>query len=219
VTGRQLFDAGAIRALDRRTVFVRVVERPTLVLGSTQNPDIVDPAALARHGVELVGRRSGGGAVLLEPGRAVWLDTWVPRADRLWSDDVTRSSSWVGSWWAESLGDRRLDVHRGPPMASRWSDLICFAGVVSGEVVLADRKLVGIAQWRTRTGALTHSLAYVGTAWGRVAELLGIGTPDVATELAASTATLPDVAVTDPVRLVATLIEHLPDPESWERGT
>jgi hypothetical protein len=41
----------------------------------------------------------------------------------------------------------------------------------------------------------------------------------VSTELAASTATLPDVAVTDPVRLVATLIEHLPDPESWERGT
>ena len=175
MTGRPLFDADAMRSLDRRTVFVRVVERPTLVLGSTQDVGIVDTGALARQGLELVRRRSGGGAVLLEPERAVWIDTWVPRADPLWSDDVVHSGSWVGSWWAESLGDPRLDVHQGPPIASRWSDLICFAGVAAGEVVYAGRKLVGVAQWRTRSGALTHSLAYLGIEWDRICLLYTSG--------------------------------------------
>jgi lipoate-protein ligase A len=220
VTGRPLFDADAIRSLDRRTVFVRAVERPTLVLGSTQDAGIVDTGALARRGLELVRRRSGGGAVLLEPERAVWIDTWVPRADPLWSDDVVHSGSWVGSWWAESLGDPRLDVHQGPPIASRWSDRICFAGVAAGEVVYAGRKLVGVAQWRTRSGALTHSLAYLGIEWDRMTELLGLGAEGgaAARELTASTATLHEVVPADSAGLARLLIEHLPEPESWELG-
>jgi len=63
LTERSLFDADAIRTLERRAVFLRGVDRPTLVLGSTQDVGIVDTEALIRHGVELVRRRSGGGAV------------------------------------------------------------------------------------------------------------------------------------------------------------
>ncbi len=213
-----MFDADAIRTLERRTVFFRGVERPTLVLGSTQDVGIVDAEALIRHGVELVRRRSGGGAVLLEPGRAVWADTWVPRSDPLWSDDVTRAGSWVGSWWAESLGLPDLEVHRGPPLASRWSDLICFAGVAAGEVVQRGRKVVGVAQWRSSSGALTHSLAYLGIEWGRMTELLDLGLEraDASRELAASTATLGDLGPIDSGGLTSALIERLPDPTSWE---
>lgn len=217
-TERPLFDADAIRAIGRRTAFVRRVERPTLVLGSTQDVSIVDGAAMARHGVELATRRSGGGAVFVEPGRAVWIDTWVPRADPLWSEDVVRAKSWVGSWWAAALGARDLDVHEGRPIESRWSAAICFAGVAAGEVVHRGRKAVGVAQWRSREGALTHSLAYLGIDWAKMTELLdlGPGRTEAADQLTASTTTLADLGATDPARLAATLIDRLPDAGSWE---
>jgi len=218
LTERALFDTDAIRALDHRTVFVRMVERPALVLGSTQDIGIVDTQALVRRGVELVRRRSGGGAVLLEPDRAVWVDAWVPRADPLWSDDVTRSGAWVGAWWAESLGVPGLDVHGGPPIESRWSGLICFAGLGVSEVVLRGRKAVGIAQWRSQAGALIHSLAYLEIEWERMTELLDLG-PDrarAAPELAASTITVRELVATDADGLISALLERLPDPSSWE---
>ena len=63
----------------RVEIWVFDVERPALVLGSTQRPDIVDAEACRRAGVEVVRRRSGGGLVLLEPGNVVWFDVVVPR--------------------------------------------------------------------------------------------------------------------------------------------
>ena len=54
------------------------VDRPALVLGSTQRAEVVDERACADAGVEVVRRRSGGGAVLLEPGAVVWFDVVVP---------------------------------------------------------------------------------------------------------------------------------------------
>jgi lipoate-protein ligase A len=204
VTERALFDADVIRALARRTAFVRTVERPTLVLGSTQDVGIVDTQALARRGVELVRRRSGGGAVLLEPDRAVWVDTWVPRGDPLWRDDVARSGAWIGAWWAESLGVPGLQVHDGRPIESRWSDRICFAGLG--------------AQWRSSAGALIHSLAYLEIEWERLTELLDLGSDRAlaAVELTASTITVPELVATDAGRLTSALLARLPDPSSWE---
>ncbi len=38
-------------------------------------------------------------------------------------------------------------------MRTRWSDLVCFAGLGRGEVTVAGRKVVGISQRRTRDGA------------------------------------------------------------------
>src|SRR5580700_5969644 len=101
-----------VRTLGGRTAFVRSIDRPTLVLGSTQDRSIADPGALERRGVTLIRRRSGGGAVLLEPGTAVWLDTWVPRGDALWEEEVARSRLWVGEWWSGVLGGG-AEPHRG----------------------------------------------------------------------------------------------------------
>jgi lipoate-protein ligase A len=220
MTEPQLFDPEVIRGLDRRTVFVRTIRRPTLVLGSTQDESIVDLSAVARHGVERIRRRSGGGAVLLEPDLGVWIDTWVPRADPLWSDDITRSSAWVGEWWVESLELGGFEVHRGPAITSRWSDLICFAGVGAGEVVRDGRKLVGVAQWRSRQGALFHSLAYIGIDWSLLAELVNLGSEraEAALELEASTVGLGELGQTDAAGVTSALLGHLPDPDSWEVG-
>jgi lipoate-protein ligase A len=135
-----------------RTVTVLEVDRPALVLGSTQPEEHVDAAACAATGVDVVRRRSGGGAVLLLPGRSVWVDVTIARADPLWDDDVGRAAHWVGRGWA-ALGVDDPVVHTGRVVESRWSRRVCFAGVGPGEVLVGGRKLVGLSQRRTRDGA------------------------------------------------------------------
>jgi lipoate-protein ligase A len=136
------------------------------VLGSTQDRSIVHEDRAAAAGIDVVRRSTGGGAVLVGPDAQVWLDLWIPRHDDLWDDDIIRSSIWLGETWMralESLGVADLQVHRGPASRRAVSDLICFAGLGPGEVVVdgagQPSKVVGIAQRRTRAGARFHASA------------------------------------------------------------
>ncbi len=132
------------------------VDRPAIVLGSSQPASDLDAAACARTGVEIVRRRSGGGAVLLEPGGAAWIDVVLPAGHPLSDDDVGRASWWLGEAWADALaalGYPGAAVHRGPMVTTDWSGRICFAGVGPGEVLIAGAKAVGISQRRTRRAA------------------------------------------------------------------
>ena len=129
---------------------------PVLVLGSTQRDAVVDRSAARRAGTDVVRRRSGGGAVLVAPGDAVWVDIVLPREDPWWVDDVSRSSDRLGEVWAEVVrrtAPGRTSVHHGTLVRGPWSDLVCFPGLGPGEVRLDDRKVVGISQRRTRAGA------------------------------------------------------------------
>ncbi len=140
----------------RATVWWFEVDRPAVALGSTQRPEVIDADVAARARVEVVRRRSGGGAVWLAPGEVTWVDVLVPRGDRHWDDDVSRSATWLGEVWTEALAATGVDgaeVHRGPMVATDRSPTVCFAGLARGEVTLAGRKAVGIAQRRTREGA------------------------------------------------------------------
>jgi lipoate-protein ligase A len=132
------------------------VSVPAMALGSRQPVDSVDVAACAREGIEVVRRRSGGGAVLLLPGEVEWVDLVVPAGDAGWTDDLRASMVQVGERWCEALDGLVtgiVHVHRGGVERTAWSDLVCFAGVGPGEVLIGDRKLVGISQRRTRAGA------------------------------------------------------------------
>jgi lipoate-protein ligase A len=131
------------------------VQQPALVLGSTQPRSV----ALADAPVDVVHRRSGGGAVLVEPDGVAWVDVFVPAGHPLWEDDVGRAFWWLGDAWAAALGalgglGGEPVVHRGPLVTTRWSGLVCFAGLGPGEVTVDGRKVVGMAQRRTREGAL-----------------------------------------------------------------
>ncbi len=156
----------ADRPADVVTITERPIEHATLVLGSTQDAAVVDAEAAARLGVEVTRRRSGGGAVLLEPAGSLWVDVEVPRLNRQWDADVGRSFLWLGRAWAEALAAVEVGVgadvavHDGRPISSNWSRLVCFAGLGSGEVSIGGVKVLGMAQRRTRDGATFGCLLY-----------------------------------------------------------
>lgn len=132
------------------------VDRPTVVLGSTQADALVDRSAAAVAGVAVARRRSGGGAVWLAPGEVTWVDVVLPVDHRRWEGDVGRAPLWLGAAWARvlaGLGAADGVVHEGPMVTNRWSSLVCFAGLGPGEVTVGGRKVVGISQRRTRSGA------------------------------------------------------------------
>ena len=139
-----------------RAVWVCEATEPALVLGSSQPLESVDQAACAAAGVEVVRRRSGGGAVLVVPGDLLWLDVLLPAGDPLWSTDVGRAFVWLGEAWVGALGDLGVEaqVNDGGMCTTRWSRLVCFAGLGTGEVATPSGvKLVGLSQRRTRLGA------------------------------------------------------------------
>ncbi len=213
-------DAGAFHAAEpepARSATFHTVERPTLVLGSAQPGAAVDAGAAASLGVEVVRRRSGGGAVLLVPGEFVWLDLVLPVGDPLWNDDVGRAMEWVGELWLvvlSDLGVRHASVHRGGLVASQWSRQVCWAGVGTGEVVvsgaklanpkLANSKLVGISQRRTRAYARFQTMCHLAWRPEWVSALVAPPRPSVA-EVAGLAACVPASAAAVVAALAAAL--------------
>ena len=152
------------------------------MLGSTQRSDVVDAVRATERGVAVVRRRGGGGAVLLRPGDHLWIEAWIPRGDPLWEADVAVAAEWVGAWWREALdpdgdGARGLAVHHGRAVPGPHGDLVCFSGRGPGEVFLADRKVMGISQWRSREGSLFHTCAYAHWDPRPLIDLLDVGSP------------------------------------------
>jgi lipoate---protein ligase len=125
-----------------------------LVLGSTQNLSIVDSTECRKRGIEIVKRRSGGGAVLLSSETTVWIDVVLPATHELSVSDIGQAPLWLGKLFQQvltDLGVADLTLHETAMEKSDWSTLICFAGRGPGEVFTSNgRKVVGISQRRTR---------------------------------------------------------------------
>jgi lipoate-protein ligase A len=138
--------------------------RPGVVLGSTQPLSDIDGSRAATAGLSVVRRRSGGGAVMVEPESVVWVDVGVARGDPLWQDDVAVSFLWLGDAWAGALGSlgvRGPTVHHGRLRPGPWSRTLCFAGLGPGEVTVRGRKLVGLSQRRHRDLAWFATAVYL----------------------------------------------------------
>jgi lipoate-protein ligase A len=161
-------DAGALH--DRpiepvARIEVLEIERPAVVLGSTQSFDVVDAARAAESGFDVVRRRSGGGVVILQPSDHAWIDVTIPRGHSLWHDDVERATWWLGDVWCNVLQDvvsaspssggspSGWVVHREKLVATAPERAVCFASIGPGEVVRGNRKVVGISQRRTKDAA------------------------------------------------------------------
>lgn len=182
------------------------VTETVVVLGSTQ------PDSVVAAGAPAVRRRSGGGAVLVEPGGLVWVDVAVPAGDPLWEADVGRAFAWLGRAWVGALADAGVAgavAHDGPLVGTPWSQLVCFAGLGPGEVTLSGAKVVGMCQRRTRAGALLQCAALLDWQPRRLLERLALS--DEERERGARD--LSGVARgsgVEPSALVAALVDRLP---------
>jgi lipoate-protein ligase A len=156
-TSLRRLDVSRVRALSQPLVIERTVAARLLVLGSSQ------PAALVRHdaALEVVRRRGGGGAVLVDPEQTIWIDVWLPSTTPE-VHDVRGLLGTAGEHFRRALGALGVDgleVLRPERAAER--SVACFAGLGFGELVdTAGRKLLGLTAWRSREGALVQSALY-----------------------------------------------------------
>jgi lipoate---protein ligase len=165
--GVAAFHAADLFADPRTRVVVCSAATAALVLGSRQPVDRADADACRRAGIEIVKRRSGGGAVLVEPGAMCWFDVVVPADDPRFVSvvaDVGASMRWLGGHLVEALrglGETDAFVHDGGMDGRTWGDVVCFAGVGPGEVLVDSAKLVGISQRRTRHGSRFQCMVHL----------------------------------------------------------
>ena len=151
-----------------RGVWIMTPTRPAIVVGSSQKLSDINIGFCDENGIDVVRRRSGGGAVYVHPSESLWIDVVIPRGDPLWVDDVGRAMWWLGDFFADTLGSMGLgsfSVHHDAVITNDWSSALCFAGVGAGEVILkrsnvGDAKVVGISQRRTREFARFQCIAY-----------------------------------------------------------
>ncbi|MDE0116798.1 MAG: hypothetical protein OXT07_09280 [bacterium] len=143
-----------------REVWLMLPTDTALVLGSAQSAEVV--GGLHTGEGRVVRRRSGGGAVMVDPDSSVWIDIVINRGDSLWEDDVNRAPLWLGGVWAAALAS--LGVAHGEVFdryePGPWGRLACFASRGPGEVLIGGAKAVGVTQRRTRTIARFQTLLY-----------------------------------------------------------
>jgi lipoate---protein ligase len=167
----------------RRVARRRLSGSPAVVLGTTQR-GVVDTPVTRR--IEVVRRRTGGGAVWVAPQQQVWLDVWVPRHDPLWNEDVVRGAFWLGRAWCDALTALgapavSLLVHEAGLVRTPASSLVCFAGVGPGEVVVDGRKVMGLAQRRSAEGTWLQTVVHLDwepASLVAALEDLGLAEPD-----------------------------------------
>jgi lipoate-protein ligase A len=141
------------------------VDAPALVLGSSQPESDVDRRVADEAGIEVVRRRSGGGAVLLVPGESVWLDVVLAAGDPLWHDDVGAAMWWLGDVWAEAI------------TAARAHGTVVRVG--SEERSIADDGTVAHPAGVAEATPTVHRGGLVTSAWSRRVCFDGIGDGEV----------------------------------------
>ena len=137
------------------------VQEPAVILGSTQQDGDIDVAIADALGLEVVRRRTGGGAVYVHPTESVWIDITIPKDDPLFVDDVSASMLWLGDVFVKAL-QQWVDAQtfRGAFDAGADGRTVCFASSSPGEVFVGNQKLVGISQRRGRDGARMQCVLY-----------------------------------------------------------
>ena len=133
---------------------------PAVVIGSFQSlRNEVDPDGADRHGITVVRRISGGGAMFIEPGNTITYSLTVP-ASLVEGLSFERSYAFLDDWVLGALGELGIQATYVP-----LNDIASPAG-----------KIAGAAQKRLASGAVLHhvTMAYDIDA-DKMLEVLRIG--------------------------------------------
>jgi len=139
-------------------------------LGRTQTVADIDGAAAARHRVDIVARRTGGGAILhneVEVTYAVVLPLDFPGLPA----NILESYAAISQPVLETFRRLGVEAHFGQGKGGR--DTLCYLRE-EGVAVFADgRKVSGGAQRRTQQAVLQHGTLILQRDARRTAEILG----------------------------------------------
>ncbi|MEU7637367.1 MULTISPECIES: lipoate--protein ligase family protein [unclassified Streptomyces] len=116
-------------AAGRRPPTLRVWEwdRPAVIIGSFQSlRNEVDPEGAARHGVTVVRRISGGGAMFVEPGNTITYSLCVPNS-LVQGLSFAESYAYLDDWVLGALGDMGIKAWYKP-----LNDIATEAGKIAG---------------------------------------------------------------------------------------
>lgn len=176
---------------------VHRVHPPAITCGRAQMKT-VDMAAVAASGLELVARGSGGGPVLWDDD-LIAIDVILPEGDPRLPTDIVAAYRWVGEAVASALTALGITGARAvpPDEARAWptgvASGLCFGGLSPWEVVVGDRKVLGLAQVRKQAGAILQVGVPMHLDAGRLAA--AVGAPRAAADdLADRTAGVRDLA-------------------------
>ena len=134
-------------------------DRPTLSLGRSEPfPEGWDGAALAREGIAVVRRPTGGDAVFHwdELTFSVAASTPGPwrMTPRRFANEVAEALA--DAMRASGVPAERVESGEPRPATSKPGATPCFARTASGEVRASGYKVAGLASRFTRSGALCH---------------------------------------------------------------
>ena len=137
------------------TIWIIEPKDTCLVLGKSQRGRaFLNLSYLEEQNINLTVRQSGGGAVLVSPEDMLWVDIFIPQGSKFWIPDIAKASMWIGKIWHDALKRLNIECSLFDQKFSRSeaSDLICFISRAAGELFVANRKILGISQRRSKFG-------------------------------------------------------------------
>lgn len=134
-----------------------------VVIGSTQKISKTLEEYAADHSTEIHRRSSGGSAVIIDPASSIWIDIYLPPNDPLATTSIETTFEVASIGWTSLLSTFEIEanIYRGPYHINHDFKEVCFAGRAHGEVLVGEKKVVGMAQRRRRIGSYVHTMAYL----------------------------------------------------------
>ncbi|GAC1614213.1 MAG: hypothetical protein NVS4B9_02170 [Ktedonobacteraceae bacterium] len=173
---------------DPATLYWSLAEPAGLVLGFSQKHDVLNPATLAEATLPIYYRRAGGTTVLVGP-TLLSLDVILPAGHPLILADLVESYRWFGEAWVAALKILGVQARIVPPAeahaqralrrepTTRDYELLlnraCYGSLSPYEVVVGQRKIVGLDMIRRRAGTLLQAGVLLQWETSMLAHLLG----------------------------------------------
>lgn len=175
------------------TLYWSMAQPTGLVLGFSQKSTVVNQETLARQPLPIYHRKAGGTAVLVGH-QLLSLDVVLPAGHPLILADIVKSYGWFGEAWVQAMQALGIQTRAIPPDEAHEQRILlkqaetsqreallrraCYGSLSPYEVVVGQRKLVGLDMVRRRVGTLLQAGILLHWETETLAQLLGHSTEE-----------------------------------------